>query len=66
MQALAVAADELGQVALLPPKAQLQADLVGAVQGPLAAIIGVLNGALSGVVHALEERQKQLAPAESE
>jgi large subunit ribosomal protein L10 len=59
-------AAELGQVATLAPRAQLQADLVGSVQGPLAALIGVLNGALSGVVHALEERQKQLAPAEAE
>ncbi|HEY8883945.1 MAG TPA: 50S ribosomal protein L10 [Chloroflexota bacterium] len=58
-------AEELGQVAALAPRAQLRADLVGSVQGPLAALIGVLNGALSGVVHALEERQKQLAPAGS-
>ncbi len=55
--------DDVSSVASLAPKPQLQADLVGAVQGPMANLIGVLNGALSALVHALEERSKQLEPA---
>jgi large subunit ribosomal protein L10 len=58
-----LSADDVAEVSRLPAKSQLQADLVGSVQGPLASVIGVLNGALSGIVHALEERSKQLQPA---
>jgi large subunit ribosomal protein L10 len=58
-----LSADEVVEVAKLPAKAQLQADLVGAVQGPSASLIGVLNGALSSMVHLLDERAKQLEPA---
>ena len=56
-------AEDVADVARLPPKAQLQADLVGSVQGPAASLIGVLNGALSTVVHVLDERVKQLESA---
>jgi len=56
-------ADDVVEVAKLPAKAQLQADLVGSVQGPAAGLIGVLNGALSSIAHALDERAKQLEPA---
>ncbi len=55
--------EDVQEVARLPSREQLRADLAGAVQGPLASLIGVLNGALSGIVHALEERAKQLQPA---
>jgi large subunit ribosomal protein L10 len=57
-------ADDVTDVSRLPATSLLQADLVGSVQGPLASVIGVLNGALSGIVHALEERSKQLQPAQ--
>lgn len=58
-----IGAEEVTELAGLPGKPQVQADLVGAVQGPIASLIGVLNGALSGIVHALDERAKQLEPA---
>ncbi len=58
-----LSADDVSDVSKLPATPQLQADLVGAVQGPLANLMGVLNGALSGIVHVLEERSKQLEPA---
>lgn len=60
-----IGAEEVTELAGLPGQGQLRADLVGAVQGPIAGLIGVLNGALSGVVHALEERGKQLEEAAS-
>ena len=56
-------AEEVADVARLPPKAQVQADLVGAVQAPAASLIGVLNGALSTLIQVLDERVKQLEPA---
>jgi large subunit ribosomal protein L10 len=58
-----LSADDVTALAGLPGRQQLRADLAGAIQGPMASLIGVLNGALSGVVHALEERAKQLEPA---
>lgn len=59
-----IGAADVTELAGLPGKGQVRADLVGATQGPIASLIGVLNGALSGVVHALEERAKQLEPAQ--
>lgn len=59
-----IGAEAVSELAALPGKSQLQADLVGAVQSPIASLIGVLNGVLSGVVHALEERAEQLEPAQ--
>jgi large subunit ribosomal protein L10 len=53
-------AEDVADVAKLPPTKQLQADLIGAVQGPAAALIGVLNAALGGIARALDERVKQL------
>lgn len=58
-----LSAEEVVEVAKLPPQKQLQADLIGAVQGPAAALIGVLNAAMSSLVHVLDERAKQLEEA---
>ena len=55
--------EEVESLAKLAPRPQLQADLVGAVQGPLAGVLGALNAALGGVARALEERAKQLESA---
>lgn len=60
-----IGAADVTELAGLPGKGQVRADLVGSTQGPIASLIGVLNGALSGVVHALEERAKQLEPAQA-
>ena len=58
-----ITAEQAALLATLPPKPQLQADLVGAVQGPMANMVNVLNGVLSSIVHALDQREKQLQPA---
>lgn len=63
IQRVVLTSADVEALAALPGQSQLRADLVGAVQGPMASVIGALNGALSGVVHALEERTKQLQPA---
>jgi len=60
-QALSV--EEVAELAALPGKEQVRANLAGAVQGPLASVVGVLNNALSSIVYALDQREKQLQPA---
>jgi len=59
----AISSEEVSELAALPGKAQVQANLVGAVQGPMASLAGVLTNVLSGVVYALDQREKQLQPA---
>ena len=60
---------EVESLAALPPKADLQARLVGNIQGALGGFVGVLNAALSELVSVFDERAKQLgdgeAPAEA-
>ena len=57
---MALGPSEVESLAQLPGRPQLQADLVGAIQGPMAGVLGALNAALSGVARALDERVKQL------
>ena len=57
---------ELQSLADLPGKPQLQARLVGTVQGPLASLVGSINGLLSQIVYVVDQRAQQLggdAPA---
>lgn len=58
-----ISSEDVTQLATLPGRSQVQADLVGAVQAPLSSVYNVLNSALGSIVHALEEREKQLQPA---
>lgn len=51
---------ELQSLAELPGKPQLQARLVGTIQGPMASLVGTLNGLLSQIVYILEQRTQQL------
>ena len=59
----AISSEDVAELATLPSKDQVQANLVGAVQGPMANLMGVLTNALSGIVYALDQREKQLQPA---
>lgn len=53
-------AKQVPGLADLPTKGQAQAQLVGNIQGVLAGLVGVLNGAVSQVVYTLEARATQL------
>jgi len=53
-------AAEVKRLAGLPSRAQLQAQLVGNIQGTLSGFVGVLNGAVSNIVYTLEARSAQL------
>jgi large subunit ribosomal protein L10 len=61
--------EQVETLASLPPRADLQARLVGNIQGSLGGFVGVLNAALSELVSVFDERAKQLgggeAPAEA-
>lgn len=50
---------EVGALAELPSKPQLQAQLVGNIQGVLAGVVGVLDGVLASLVYTLEARAEQ-------
>lgn len=56
-------------LAELPARPQLQARLVGTIQGPMAALIGAMDGLLRQLVYVIDQRAQQLgepavAPAE--
>ena len=58
-----LSAAEVSQLAELPSKDQLRAQLVGAIQGPMASLVGAINGLLSNVVYAIDQRAQQLQEA---
>ncbi len=41
-------------LATLPPREQVYAQVIGAIQGPAASLVGVLNGALSELIRTLQ------------
>jgi large subunit ribosomal protein L10 len=58
-------AKEIAVLALLPPKAELQAKVVGLFASPLRNFVGLLAANPSGFVRVLSAREKQLAESAS-
>ena len=58
-------AAQVNALASLPPKAELQAKLVGLFASPLRGFVGVLAANPSGFVRVLSAREKQLAESGS-
>jgi large subunit ribosomal protein L10 len=56
--------EDVTRLGALPPAEQLRAEVVGAIGGPLAGFVGVLNGLLQTLVGTLEARGEQLGGAE--
>lgn len=54
----------LDQVASLPSREQLLAQIVGGVNAPVAGVVGVINAAITNVLSVLQARIDQLQPAE--
>jgi large subunit ribosomal protein L10 len=54
----------LKALADLPSKEALRAQLVGALQGPLAQLVGLLQAPQRDIVYVLEQRGKQAAASE--
>ncbi len=46
--------DTIGELAKMPPKEQLLANVVGAIQSPLYGIVGVLEGNLRNMIYTLQ------------
>jgi large subunit ribosomal protein L10 len=55
-----IAADDVRSLATLPPVEVLQAQLVGAVTGPLMTVVGLFTAPLRDVVNVIDARIKQL------
>ena len=55
-----LSASEIASLPTLPKPEVLQAQVLGALQGPLAGVIGALDGALRGVLYVLEARKDQM------
>ncbi len=51
------------QLATLPTREQLYANVIGSLQGPAASLVGVLNGALSELIRTLQAKSEQGQPA---
>jgi large subunit ribosomal protein L10 len=56
----------LDQVASLPTREQVLAQIVGGVAAPVAGVVGVINAAVTNVLYALQARIDQLQPAEEQ
>ena len=51
----------IGELAKMPPKEQLLANVVGAIQSPLYGIVGVLEGTIRDMVYTLQAIQDKKA-----
>lgn len=58
-----LAANALEQVASLPSREQVLAQIVGGVAAPVSGVVGVLNAAISNVLYVLQARIDQLQPS---
>lgn len=58
-----VGADQLLAIASLPARPVLQAQLLGALQGPCANVVRILNGPLQSMVGVLQARVDQMEKA---
>ena len=52
-------ADEVKVLAELPGKAQMRAQVLGALQAPMYGLVGVLSGVQRNLVYALDQIRKQ-------
>ena len=55
-----LAPDQIESLAALPPKPQLQARVVGTIQGPMASLVGAMNSLLSQIAYIVDQRVEQL------
>jgi large subunit ribosomal protein L10 len=51
---------QVNEIAALPSREVLLAQVVGTLQSPMAGLMGVLNGTLQGLLGVLEARRQQL------
>lgn len=68
MKDAVLSADQVQALAELPPRDIVLAQVLGSIQGPLAALVGILNAPLRELVYILQQRgaQEQSAVAGSQ
>jgi large subunit ribosomal protein L10 len=59
-----LSANALDQVASLPTREQVLAQIVGGISSPVAGVVGVINAAITNVLYVLQARIDQIQPAE--
>lgn len=47
-------------LATLPPKSQLQSELLGAMVGPLSGVVGIFNGVAQSLVSIIDQKAQQM------
>jgi large subunit ribosomal protein L10 len=60
-----ISPQQVQDLAELPSRSQLQARLLGALNGPASGFVGLLNGVLSQFTYILDQRSGQLGGAET-
>ena len=55
-----LSAEDVQGLAELPPKPQLQARVVGTIQGPMSSLVGTINGLLAQLAYVVDQRAQQL------
>lgn len=63
LQGQLLGGDQLSAIANLPARPVLQAQLLGALQGPSARLVGILSSPLQGMLGVLQARAEQLEKA---
>ncbi len=58
-----ISPDQVDSLAKTPPRAQLQAQLVGSLQGPAASLVNLFSAPLRDLVYVLQARADQLGGA---
>jgi large subunit ribosomal protein L10 len=58
-----ISPDQVDSLAKTPPRAQLQAQLVGSLQGPAASLVNLFSAPMRDLVYVLEARAEQLQGA---
>jgi large subunit ribosomal protein L10 len=61
----AISASQVDALSRTPSRAQLQADLVGTLQGPLSQTYGVVSAPLRELINVLEARIRQMGGADA-
>jgi len=58
-----ISAAQVDALAKTPPRAQIQAQVVGSLQGPMATLVNLLSGIARDLVYVLQARADQLGGA---
>ena len=60
-----ISPDQVDSLAKTPPRNQIQAQLVGSIQGPVASLVNLLDTVARDLVYVLQARADQLGGAEA-